>query len=184
MLDVAMIGRRAKQVALIAALLLVANVASAQSTIRDPHPPRYHLEIEPKLNIAYLFWNGYGGNAWGPGVRFSIPVMSPGFVRTINDSIAISFGLDAMHYAGYTNYGYYAYCAGNPKNCPGSTRKSIASTAVKLPKRRVSLSTWIITPPAALRPTLMLPSPPLRGRGAGGEGGRSAAPHPRPLSPE
>src|SRR5258706_13210345 len=45
--------------------------------------------------------------------------MSPGFVKPINDWIAISFGLDAMHYARYTGYGYYRYCNGNPKNCPG-----------------------------------------------------------------
>lgn len=119
MCEVARIGRRASQLVLIAVLLLVGGIASAQSTIRDPHPSQYKVEIEPKLNVAYLFWKGYGGDAWGPGVRFSIPVMSPGFVKTINDSIAISFGLDAMHYTGYTDYGYYRYCAGNPKNCPG-----------------------------------------------------------------
>jgi hypothetical protein len=33
--------------------------------------------------------------------------MSPGFIKTINDSIAISFGLDIMRYEGYS---YYSNC--------------------------------------------------------------------------
>ena len=119
MSEMGMTGRRTLQLAILAASFATGGAASAQSTLRDPHPPRYSVEIEPKLNIAYVFGTGYGGNAWGPGVRFSIPVMSPGFVKSINDSIAISFGVDAMRYAGYRNYGYYAYCNGNPKNCPG-----------------------------------------------------------------
>src|SRR5262249_3913515 len=47
---------------------------------------------------------------------FSIPVMSPGFVKTINDSIAISFGLDLIHYDGYDYYygcGRFGLCAYN-----------------------------------------------------------------------
>jgi hypothetical protein len=109
------------RLALLAAVLTAAGSASAQSTIRDPNPPDYKVEIEPKLDLAYLFATGYGGGAWGPGVRFSIPLMSPGFVKTINDSVGIGFGLDIMHYAGYTAYGYYGYCVGNPRNCPGFT---------------------------------------------------------------
>ena len=47
--------------------------------------------------------------------------MSPGFVKTINDSIAIGFGLDVMHYAGYNPYyyGYFGYCYAHPGACPG-----------------------------------------------------------------
>src|SRR6185295_980958 len=107
------IVRRGSQLALVAVLLFVAHAVSAQITIRDPNPPRYSVEIEPKLNAAYLFSTGYGGNAWGPGVRFSIPVMSPGFVKTINDSIAISFGADLLHYNGRAYY-----C--NGRGCPAT----------------------------------------------------------------
>jgi hypothetical protein len=64
-------------------------------------------------------------------VRFSIPVMSPGFIKTINDSIAISFGLDAMHYSGYTGYGAYGYC--NFRNCPGYYYYDTSFWAVHLP---------------------------------------------------
>jgi hypothetical protein len=101
------------------ACVATAGAASAQSTIRDPNPPKYSVEIEPKLDLAYLLATGIGGNAFGPGVRFSIPLMSPGFVKTINDSIAIGFGLDILHYDGYVTYGYYGYCNANPRNCPG-----------------------------------------------------------------
>jgi hypothetical protein len=101
------------------AVAVLAVDASAASIIRDPNPPKYKVEIEPKLNLSYLgLWN-YGGNAWGPGVRFTIPVMSPGFIKTINDSIGISFGLDMLKYSGYYDNYYYGYCAGNPRNCPG-----------------------------------------------------------------
>jgi hypothetical protein len=35
--------------------------------------------------------------------------MSPGFIKSINNSVAISFGVDFMRYEGY---GYYRYCRG------------------------------------------------------------------------
>ncbi len=95
------------------ALSLSASDAHAQSTIKNPNPPRYSVEIEPKLNFAPSFY-GYGGTAFGPGVRFSIPLMSPGFIKTINDSVAITFGLDLVHFSGY-GYGYYQNCGRN--NC-------------------------------------------------------------------
>jgi hypothetical protein len=90
-----------------AALFLVSIAPSAQadSIIRDPNPPRYSVEVEPKLNFAPNGIYAYGGTVFGPGVRFSIPIMSPGFLNTNNDSVAISFGLDLMHYSGYRYYG-------------------------------------------------------------------------------
>jgi hypothetical protein len=107
-------------IATFTAFVSCASSAGAVSTIKVPDPPKYSVEIEPKLDLAYLFWTNYGGNAIGPGVRFSIPLMSPGFVKDINDSIAIGFGLDILHYDGaYGYYGWYGYCNGNPKNCPG-----------------------------------------------------------------
>ena len=92
--------------------------ASAASIIKDPNPPKYGVEIEPKLNVAFFGITNYGGTGFGPGVRFSIPVMSPGFIKTINNSIAISFGADVMRYEGY-RYGYrnyYGFCGKNT-NC-------------------------------------------------------------------
>ena len=84
-----------------AALLAGSSSARAQSTINTPNPPKYSVEIEPQLNFGPADVYGYGGTGFGPGVRFSIPLMSPGFVKSINDSVAISFGLDLVHYSGY-----------------------------------------------------------------------------------
>ncbi|GAC1351580.1 MAG: hypothetical protein NVSMB1_05970 [Polyangiales bacterium] len=74
--------------------------ASAASIIKDPAPPKYHVEIEPHLNLNFLAFD-YATTGFGPGVRFGIPIMSPGFIPSINDSVAISFGADFMRYSGY-----------------------------------------------------------------------------------
>jgi hypothetical protein len=112
-------SRVATRIVASAIATLVAGRAHAVSTIKTPDPPVYSVEIEPKLNLSYLFGTAYGGDALGPGVRFSIPLMSPGFVKTINDSVGIGFGLDILHYNGGYYGGYYGYCNGNPKDCPG-----------------------------------------------------------------
>lgn len=110
---------------LVTALFAVAAVAfpkeaAAEIIIKDPNPPKYSVEIEPKLNLNYFLFERYGGRAWGPGVRASIPVMSPGFIRSLNNSVAITFGLDMMKYEGtYSYYGWYGFCRRDPGNCPG-----------------------------------------------------------------
>jgi hypothetical protein len=90
-------GAREATFAAFAALIVTTVPASAHaaSTIRDPNPPQYGIEIEPHLNVQGLH---DGGGAFGfcGGARVSIPLASPGFIRTINDSIAISFGGDAI----------------------------------------------------------------------------------------
>jgi hypothetical protein len=89
-----------------AATLLAAPSAFADLTIKDPNPPQYKLELEPKFNITPGGFYHYGGTGFGPGVRASTPHMSPGFIKTINDSIAISFGLDMIRYDGYSYFNY------------------------------------------------------------------------------
>lgn len=96
-----------------------ASQARADVIIRQPDPPKYVLELEPKFNANFFVFENYGGQAFGPGIRASIPVMSPGFVRTINDNAAVTFGMDIMHYDGRNYYAWTGYCTGNPKNCPG-----------------------------------------------------------------
>ncbi len=97
----------------VAVAVTLAGEAKPASIIKDPNPPRYKLEIEPKLNLSYFgLWRDYGGNGWGPGVRFSIPIVSPGFITPINNSVAISFGADLVRYEGY---GYYRWC--NDRRC-------------------------------------------------------------------
>jgi hypothetical protein len=76
------------------------GTAAADDTIKRPGDhPKYAVEIEPH---GLLGWDEYyGGNAgFGLGVRFSIPVTDNGFIPTINNSVAVTFGADWLHYAG------------------------------------------------------------------------------------
>ena len=77
--------------------LLAARSASADDTIKHPGDhPKYAVEIEPHVLLG---WNYiYPGDAWGIGGRFSIPVVQNGFVPSINNSVAVSFGVDALFY--------------------------------------------------------------------------------------
>ena len=40
----------------------------------------------------------YASDGFGVGARFSIPIVDNGFVSAINNSVAIGFGLDLLHY--------------------------------------------------------------------------------------
>jgi len=85
------------------------SVANAQSIIRQPGDhPDYSLEIEPHLAFQ---WSGryVNGDAFGPGVRFNIPLVRNGFVRTINNNVAITFGLDITFGDGDRNWCYNRY---------------------------------------------------------------------------
>ena len=81
--------------------IVLAPSAEAASIIKDPNPPKYKVEIEPHLNVQYFYADTFGGHGFGPGIRFSIPIMSPGFVKKINDSVAISFGGDFLYLRPY-----------------------------------------------------------------------------------
>lgn len=88
----------------------------ADNTIRTPgEHPKYFIEIEPHGHLGWDFI-GYGAFGFGAGVRFSIPLMDNGFVPKINNTPAISFGVDWMHYETcYYRYSIYAGygCAAN-----------------------------------------------------------------------
>ena len=92
--------RRAKPKKLIvlAAVLPVvfASSAHADDTIKHPGDhPDYKVEIEPHGLIGW--WdNSIGGDAFGVGGRFTIPIVKNGFVPSINNSVGISFGLDYL----------------------------------------------------------------------------------------
>jgi hypothetical protein len=81
-------------------MALAAASAKADDTIKRPgNHPAYDVEIEPHM---VLDWTNdfYGSAGFGIGARFGIPIVSNGFVPTINNSVAISFGFDWLHYAG------------------------------------------------------------------------------------
>jgi hypothetical protein len=67
------------------------------------HPgehPDYHLELEPHGLLAY----GGPFNAWhgnlGAGIRATIPLLSNGFIPSINNNIGIGFGGDVFVFNG------------------------------------------------------------------------------------
>ena len=77
--------------------VLAETPAHAESIIKNPGDhPDYSFELEPH---GLLGWGHlYAGSGFGLGVRGSIPIVDNGFVKTINNSVAISFGLDWVHY--------------------------------------------------------------------------------------
>lgn len=81
-------------------LCLLAAPASAQSTIRHPgQRPHYHFEAEPHGLLGAFDPPGWPqGTGLGLGFRGTVEIVPNGFVRTINNSVGISFGLDWVHY--------------------------------------------------------------------------------------
>jgi len=85
------------------------TAAFADNTIRTPgdHPDT-KVEIEPHALVGLDYV--YASSGIGLGARFSIPVVKNGFIPSLNNSVAVSLGLDLLHYAGC----YYANrCVGN-----------------------------------------------------------------------
>ncbi|MGD0676964.1 MAG: hypothetical protein ABSC94_16235 [Polyangiaceae bacterium] len=75
--------------------------AHADDTIKRPGAhPLYSVELEPH---GLFGWGDTYGTAGGFGIggRVGIPIVQNGFVPTINNSVAISFGLDWVHYGCY-----------------------------------------------------------------------------------
>ena len=82
--------------------------ASAQGTISRPGAhPHYSFEAEPHLIFRDDFHHDDDG--FGPGFRGTIPVVHNGFVSTINNSVGIGFGVDAVLFGD-------EHCHGNPNN--------------------------------------------------------------------
>jgi hypothetical protein len=85
--------------AILAAVAVVAasRPARADDTIKHPGDHfNYAFEVEPHL--LYGWDDVYAADGFGVGGRFSIPIVQNGFIPTINNSVAISFGLDLLHY--------------------------------------------------------------------------------------
>jgi hypothetical protein len=77
--------------------LLTSSFARADDTIKTPGDhPSYRVEIEPHLVLG--FDNVYYNSGYGIGARFAIPIVENGFVPSINNSVAIGFGVDLLHY--------------------------------------------------------------------------------------
>lgn len=60
--------------------------------------PRYTLELEPHLLVQHNDDWIADDEGIGPGIRLSIPIVPDGPIPTINNSLAIGFGLDWAFY--------------------------------------------------------------------------------------
>jgi hypothetical protein len=106
-------------VSLSAALCCVARSATAASVIRRPGlHPSYSAELEPHLTFV---WDEplWAEDSWGPGLRVGVPIVEDGPIGAINNSMAISLGLDwTMASIGWAFcYGERSYLAG--RDCEG-----------------------------------------------------------------
>jgi hypothetical protein len=93
---------------------IVASPARADDTVKHPGDhPKYVVEAEPHLLLG---WDDvYASDGFGVGGRFSIPIVDNGFVPSINNSVAIGFGLDLLH---YDSCWYNAPCSANYIHIP------------------------------------------------------------------
>ena len=90
-----------------AAMVLAGTGAQADDTIKHPGDhPKYVVEIEPHGLWGWSHYYFANSDGLGLGVRFAIPVVENGFVPSINNNVAVSFGLDWLHYSGATCYYY------------------------------------------------------------------------------
>jgi hypothetical protein len=96
--------------ALALSFLGFSRAAHAQSIIRQPgNHPDYSFELEPHLALQ---WSDRVGpdSGFGPGVRFNIPFLHNGPIKTINNNMGITFGLDITFGGGNRGCGYgYEY---------------------------------------------------------------------------
>ena len=79
--------------------LAFAPSARADDTIKRPGDhPDYVVELEPHGDLGFGF--RYDGVGVGVGFRASIVVVKNGFIPKLNNSVAVTFGGDFIHYGG------------------------------------------------------------------------------------
>ncbi len=80
----------------------VARPAHAQSILKSPGSgPKYSVELEPHLLLGPWEPPGSGqgqAGGYGGGMRASIPIIPEGFIKKLNNSVALGFGVDYLHY--------------------------------------------------------------------------------------
>jgi len=105
------VARRATRITLCAstlsAALALATTARADDTIKHPGDhPDYPVEIELHGLWSWTHYDYAPNDGFGLGARFSIPIVKNGFIPSINNSVAIGFGVDWLHYSGDNCYDY------------------------------------------------------------------------------
>jgi len=79
---------------LLGSMLALPKAAEGASVIKQPGlHPFYEFEIEPHMLIA---WDNsrWHGSSFGLGARADVPIIQQGPIETINNGMAIGFGLD------------------------------------------------------------------------------------------
>lgn len=106
--------RRFAVIAAVALGTMAPAVARADDTIKQPGDhPHYTVELEPHVALGWATDYYYGSSTgFGLGGRVSINLTHDGFVKTINNSVAIGFGVDWLHYSAPGCYYYYRGGAG------------------------------------------------------------------------
>ncbi len=107
--------RRVAVAAAAVAVLLSSGAAQARRGYYNAYEARapidYTAELEPHLVFGSAPPGRGAGSGVGLGVRASIVVAPDGFIRDVNDSVAIGFGVDYGHYAArYALNGYRDQC--------------------------------------------------------------------------
>jgi hypothetical protein len=99
----------ALSVLVVGVVALTPRLGHAETIISQPgNHPRYSVELEPHLVLGWAnidtndpFPNRVNINdsaGIGPGLRVSIPLVDNGFVKKINNDVALGFGFDWAHY--------------------------------------------------------------------------------------
>lgn len=74
--------------------------ALSEAQIKQPGAhPKYSVELEPHLVFDWSNhgWGGDDDDAFGPGLRATIPFLDNGPISKINNNMGIGFGLDWAH---------------------------------------------------------------------------------------
>jgi len=92
------------------------------SIIKSPGDhSRYVFEPEPHLLLGYIDAPGVASGAGvGLGFRGTVILVNNGFVRSINNSVGIGFGIDWVHYSHRNDY-----CSPNPNGGCYSDSQSV-----------------------------------------------------------
>ena len=104
-------SRSALSCLIVGVFTLTSQVGQAETIINQPgNHPKYSVELEPHLLLGWAnidtndpFPNRVNFNnsaGIGPGLRVSIPLVDNGFVKKINNDVALGFGIDWAHYGG------------------------------------------------------------------------------------
>ncbi|MFS8071170.1 MAG: hypothetical protein ACMG6S_32785 [Byssovorax sp.] len=99
--------------------VLIAPEARADSVIKQPsRHPVYRAELEPHINILpwhrnygrYGNYKGVGDFEFGGGFRASIELADPAFIPKINNTVAITFGVDFTNcrYCGNRDFSFWS----------------------------------------------------------------------------